>query len=343
MKVITIGGEHMREEKRDEKPKDEKPKIENEENETEATSEAKLKILVGAYYDVQKVRIMQSLRVQDLTRRGVLDEKRAETLHEYTDKRLENSEKDIALYIKTLVERQPIWTEWLKDVNGIGPILAGGLIAFIGDISRFDTISKLWAYAGEHTLWRCKNCEARAFPNEVEKNRWMEKTFLRLKEVNERATKKEKANEEALRAKVGKMVCSCEHPEAVQERARRKKGELMEWNPYLKTHCWKISDAFVKKKGAYRSLYDKFRAEEDRNHPELTDGHRFARATRRTVKVFLAHYWIVARKQKGLSTRPPYAIERLGHQDLIGPLMDGPGGTYMEIEKYKDRPLSGPA
>jgi len=42
----------------------------------------------------------------------------------------------------------PIWGYWLSKVKGIGPAYALGLVSFIRDIGRFDTVSKLWAYAG---------------------------------------------------------------------------------------------------------------------------------------------------------------------------------------------------
>ena len=40
-----------------------------------------------------------------------------------------------------------IWP-WLNDIKGIGPSLAAQLLAQIDDVGKFDTISKLWRFAG---------------------------------------------------------------------------------------------------------------------------------------------------------------------------------------------------
>ena len=47
-----------------------------------------------------------------------------------------------------LVKDMPIYTQWLKHVDGVGENLATQFIALIQPISDFDTVSKLWAYAG---------------------------------------------------------------------------------------------------------------------------------------------------------------------------------------------------
>ncbi len=49
------------------------------------------------------------------------------------------------------------------------------------------------------------------------------------------------------------------------------------------------------------------------------EGHVHMMAMRRMVKLFADHLWEVWRKAEGLSVRPPYAIEFLGHQTIITP------------------------
>jgi hypothetical protein len=53
------------------------------------------------------------------------------------------ADRDIA----RLVATHPIYDE-LARVRGVGPGLAAKLLALIGDISWFDTVSKLWRFAG---------------------------------------------------------------------------------------------------------------------------------------------------------------------------------------------------
>ena len=49
--------------------------------------------------------------------------------------------------IEVLVRRYPIYHE-VARVRGVGPTLAAKTVALIGDIGRFDTVSKLWRFAG---------------------------------------------------------------------------------------------------------------------------------------------------------------------------------------------------
>jgi hypothetical protein len=73
-----------------------------------------------------------------------------------------SEDEDNAEYIKTLeaakdfltkkitkeLKKLPVYTEFLSKIKGIGPALAAGLIAQIGDIKRFDNVSNLNAYFG---------------------------------------------------------------------------------------------------------------------------------------------------------------------------------------------------
>jgi hypothetical protein len=48
------------------------------------------------------------------------------------------------------LKRLPIYETFLSKIKGVGPALAAGLIAVIGDISRFENVSDLYAYCGVH-------------------------------------------------------------------------------------------------------------------------------------------------------------------------------------------------
>lgn len=217
--------------------------------------------LVETYYDIQKERIAVEGQLRALEQ-GVAEQDK-EFLKEEVVDRLITIEKDLYKYLANHIQNNPLWINWLKDVKGIGPVLSCGLIAWIEDIGKFDTISKLWAYSG-----------------------------LSVDED-------------------GRAV-------------RRKAGQKIKWNPRMKAHCWKIGESFVKTKGGYRELYDKFRGDYDKkwttpelcgsvgckNKKKCLDGHRFAAAKRKTVKVFLAHFWTMWRQQEGLEVRPCFIIGR---------------------------------
>jgi hypothetical protein len=135
---------------------------------------------------------------------------------------------------------------------------------------------------------------------------------------------------------------------------RRVKGQKIPYNARLKVVCWKAGESFVKvsgKDGArYGLLYGQFKAEEIKRNEAglyreaaqrelatkrfktedsvtkkrllagmLSDAHLHARAKRRTVKLFLAHYWTIGRERRNLPVRAPFSEQMLGHDGIIEP------------------------
>jgi hypothetical protein len=205
--------------------------------------------------------------------------------------------QDWLLFGETLIQNKleewvtgaeaPPESKWAFDQYGIGPVLAAGLAAHI-DVTRANSPSAVWKFAGL----------APGFDKRV-------------------------------------------------------KGVKLPFNGALKSLCWKISDSFVKFSGKeacfYGKLYREFKAEELRRNGgghykaaaaaqlkekrwrddtqtkqrlekgQLSDAHLDMKARRRTVKIFLVHYWEEGRKARGLPVRPPYAGGVLGHDGIIPP------------------------
>lgn len=105
-----------------------------------------IKALVADYYDIQSVRLMSDNRVRAFSQ-GVSPQVHAR-IKEMTGMSMKRIENSIKKELQSAIAAEPLWEEWLKDVKGIGPILAAGLIAHIEDVKRFATMSKLWKYAG---------------------------------------------------------------------------------------------------------------------------------------------------------------------------------------------------
>jgi len=103
--------------------------------------------------------------------------------------------------------------------------------------------------------------------------------------------------------------------------SKRIRGEKVNYNPKVKTFCWKITECFIKKKGFGKKLYDEFKEQAKQKHPDWSKGHIHNYAKRKVVKIFLASVWEVWRKMNGLQVTEPYSIERLGHVDKIYPDM----------------------
>lgn len=53
--------------------------------------------------------------------------------------------------IKKELENYQVWNEYLEDIRGVGPLMAGVIISEI-DISKANTVSALWKYCGLDTI-----------------------------------------------------------------------------------------------------------------------------------------------------------------------------------------------
>lgn len=62
---------------------------------------------------------------------------------------LKSIERQLYSAMRELVSKNPLWTEYLSKVRGVGPRLASYLIVKLSP-ARFDTVSKLYKYAGLH-------------------------------------------------------------------------------------------------------------------------------------------------------------------------------------------------
>jgi hypothetical protein len=271
------------------------------------------RIVSGAYYDMQQVRIATKNRIRDVIRKKIegisfdeVEEKKedkdfeqkykdaellklwdklesdqiiSEEEHDYVLKCWEiadESEKIEAKYKQAMLDyimNERVYTEFLQHVRGIGEVLSANLIKEFGDCSRYDTVSKLWAHTG----------------NSV----------------------------------VGGLA------------PKKRKGEDLHFSPRLRTLTWKISDCLLKNnKGLYRQVYnsakeralsatygsgellERFGKPYKAESLNLSRGHAHAQALRKMRKLFLSHFWACAREMAGLSSRSPFA-DKLGHKNII--------------------------
>ena len=123
-------------------------------------------------------------------------------------------------------------------------------------------------------------------------------------------------------------------------------------NASLKRLAWLVGESFVKVSGNENAFYGRLWAERkayetaqneegayaaeaarllaEKNYGDsetrrameggkLSKGHTHARSKRWTVKLFLSHYWQVAREVHGLPILRPWVIEHGGHQDYVPP------------------------
>lgn len=111
-----------------------------------------VKIVVRRLYDAQQQRIAAQNRIARLVREGVVPKEHAESIFAKTTEMEVKLEKMYERIVAKELKGKRIMSEWLSKVKGIGPRLAGLLIANIGTPVRFANPSKLWAYCGLHVV-----------------------------------------------------------------------------------------------------------------------------------------------------------------------------------------------
>jgi len=288
-----------------------------------------IRSLVETYYDVQNMRIEVDNQIRAYAQ-GV-SKQEITFIKESVSQPLTNIEDDIKKYINKSLKKDPVTTElyeYLSGIKGIGPMLSGGLIAWIEDIERFATISKLWAYCGVAGGYVKSEC-AKGHKI-ISTSMPVTCPIFKSRPVNPLDpdlipdVKKKEAE-----GKCGAKMTLLEKHEG--EVARRQVGWFILQNTRLKTHIWKIGESFVKTKGGYRELYDQFRVEYNEKwqtpadckskgcakYKKCLDGHKYMAAKRKTTKVFLAHLHMKWREIKGLPIDHPFIIGREGHSHLI--------------------------
>jgi len=118
--------------------------IEEPNNEDENPLRMELRQSVRHFYDFQRLRIQSSNRASSQTAQLSEDHQKSMSVQGWL---LENLEKEGLKEINRLLKKWPIYTDWLKAQKGVGPTMAGVLLAEI-DIRRCETPSALWAYCG---------------------------------------------------------------------------------------------------------------------------------------------------------------------------------------------------
>jgi hypothetical protein len=273
-----------------------------------------VRALTDLYYDLQKSRIALENRLRAINQQtSHQSQEEAKVLSSVLDDVI-RMEKSIPKAFQAYVVNSPVWL-WLSGVKGIGVILAANLVSTYGDCSRFDTVSKMWAYTGLHVIKRCENCKKRYFDTQLEKERYVEKMVKRLEGMAQRRKVVSSFKKEEAEKKVKGWICSCEQPKPYSCAPSMRGDEIPDWNKNARVLAFKIADSFIKHECMGQKLYKQFYAEElNKGKPK---GKAYMTARRKVVKIFLANYWVNVRKAVGLPTRVPYVQEYLKHTDIL--------------------------
>lgn len=209
-----------------------------------------------------------------------------------------------------------IYEKWLKFIPGIGTILSAKLILFYyfkcfpvckecgGDLVRVDDGTPVTSDNSgddEEVKMKCTKCGTSAKGGGILKYRIERRHFNTV-------SKWWKYMGVGVDPKTGKVP-------------RKVTGETINWKPEGRRTCWMIGDQFNKQTGSsYNLVLKSLREKVDRNHgDDWSKGHCHNAAKQQTVKIFLSHFWTIARVLDELPVSMPYAMTILGHTNFIAP------------------------
>ena len=249
---------------------------------------SRVKLLVRGLYDAQKLRIQLELRIQRLIREEIMTRKEADSFFELPFSMFKKAEDAMAKSVARETKDHPIVKAWLGKVPGIGPRLAGLLVANIAPIERFATASKLWAYAGLHVkdgkaVKRVKGQNSN-WNQELKTTAWkISQSFIkqdheyrkRYDEYKARIIERETNKGNIIWGMVNSKYVALHVPENDE-------------TEYSKTWTGKVK-------------------------PDWTLMRVNNMALRKIAKMMLCHLWEVWRKLEDLPLRDPYCVEYLGH------------------------------
>jgi hypothetical protein len=282
--------------------------------------------LVATFLDVQHLREL-------VANRHNASREKTSRLGEYATKLME-IEEAVAKDVRVAVKLYPIH-KWLVGLRGIDLLLAGQLIGVLArpwEKTGFSNPSKLVAYCGYGNEMVCEQCKKLYFPPD-QKDARVKHVAERLQEQYEKKLVKDDGPEKFM-SNASEMFCQCERPSPKQDRQRKRKGILGNWNPEAKMIVYKFGTQFVKQGAYYREVYDRRRPVEmaklageiemragkkTKKGVSKGTGHAHARAMRYMQKRFLVHFWVKWREADGLPTVGPYAMVHLHHADYEPP------------------------
>jgi len=236
-------------------------------------------------------------------------------IHGETIKGLESIKDKISRNIRRELEMWPIWTEWMEKVPGIGPFIAGNLII-------------LYYYK---LVPICKDCGGEIDTEIKEAND--QGVMLKTYECKD-CKKKAKGDGRLSHAVIQKdfpnaskwwsyMGRACDETTGLMR--KRKAGIQSNWSSKGRTTGFHIWQGFNKQKEdhPYKAYMIGQKTSHVKKNPtrekEWTPLHIMNAAGNETAKLFLSHFWHVARFLEGKSTDGLY-IKIIGkHTGIIPP------------------------
>lgn len=224
-------------------------------------------------------------------------------------KLLESVKGKITRQIEKELEFYPLWTQWAKHIPGVGPFIAGNLI-----LSYYHKFVPICAECGgdlgregagegddcdDGGKFVCRKCGKAAAGGGVLTTRIEDRDF----------------------PNISKWWKFCGRHVVDGRMPKRVKGKRVDWSTRLRTVTYHLGEAF-NKQGAdhpYKAFLLERKKRRETTHPDVKPFRRQDMAKNEAVKLFLAHFWQVARTLEGKTVTEPYAGTIMGHTGILQP------------------------
>ncbi len=239
-----------------------------------------IKIFTRCYYDTQRDRVsldgQLGIKKDGEAKKNTPERDEGLLLYLFTRRdELIAQEKEMEKEVASMIQRHPLWVDFLSNVKGCGPMLAAVIITQI-DIHKAPMVSNLWSFAGLAPGKDRKVKGQKCSYNQFLRSKLcgvLAKSFLVHKSVPysgyyyERKLRLENSDKE------------------VEERLRREDRNKKKYKGQT-TRTLKWKDAYL--------------------------DHRHKAAIREMIKQFLVDVYVAWRELEGLPVRAPYSEEKLG-------------------------------
>src|SRR5215475_15064400 len=247
-------------------------------------SAAELRLVVSNYYQSQEMRKAADMQLRHLGDKEEMKLNESLGLLTFMADSFSEIEDRVARMIKEHLKENPI-ALWMQAQRGIGPIIAGGLLAHI-DITKAKTAGAIWSFAGLNPEQEWKKGEKRPYNAELKQICWHAGQCF-MKQSNDP---------------------DCFYGQLYRQRKQFEIQRNEAGGNAERAKIFKVSP------GATKAVKDKLK------EGKLPDFNIDARARRYAVKIFLSHLHAVWHWHEFKRYAPtPWVIEFGGHVHTLEP------------------------
>jgi len=306
-----------------------------------------LRLLVETFIDFQKDRIRLGNRLQgvfegqkETKKDGKIEEKRSEEkkpeekseqekFFEELEHDAHNFEKRIENEIKKALKGNELYTKYLSQQRGIGPMMSAYLIAWLGvdrEIKMQGIIRKL--EEGIYEQKKKKETKTIDLP-----------PYAKVLEEN--------LKDKYIRVWMPPVMTVGDHPSDICKycglapKSRLVHGQKISYNPRLKTLMWKILKQLMMARGYWFEIYKQKKADYGKRCPEPEKGTKKLKVHLTTknivMRMFMTNLWLVYRHLNKMPKSRPYPT-LIGHE-VEPPFIETSEGveylTWIDPDLYK--------